>query len=180
MTEQTGNANVSMLPDEKRAVSLVAVIAMLRMFGLFSLLPVLSHYAGTLQGQTPLLIAAFHGDSDMVRQLVRWGADLDATGPDGLTAYQVAHRAGDEAVMKQLVDGGADATPAPEPERIAIRYDFALDDCMAYFEYYTDKDPGMRRKRRRGTLVTPAIFVLLGAILAYATSNIWQLVFLSG
>jgi MFS family permease len=29
---------------------------MLRMFGLFSLLPVLSHYAGTLEGQTPLLI----------------------------------------------------------------------------------------------------------------------------
>ena len=45
-----------MLPDEKRAVSLIAVIAMLRMFGLFSLLPVLSHYAGTLEGQTPLLI----------------------------------------------------------------------------------------------------------------------------
>lgn len=45
-----------MLPTEKRAVSLIAVIAMLRMFGLFSLLPVLSHYAGTLEGQTPLLI----------------------------------------------------------------------------------------------------------------------------
>ena len=45
-----------MLPGEKRAVSLIAFIAMLRMFGLFSLLPVLSHYAGTLEGQTPLLI----------------------------------------------------------------------------------------------------------------------------
>jgi MFS family permease len=56
MTEQTDNAIASMLPDEKRAVSLIAVIAMLRMFGLFSLLPVLSHYAGTLEGQTPLLI----------------------------------------------------------------------------------------------------------------------------
>jgi MFS family permease len=56
MTEQTDNEIASMLPDEKRAVGLIAVIAMLRMFGLFSLLPVLSHYAGTLEGQTPLLI----------------------------------------------------------------------------------------------------------------------------
>jgi MFS family permease len=56
MTEQTDNEITSMLPDEKRAVGLIAAIAMLRMFGLFSLLPVLSHYAGTLEGQTPLLI----------------------------------------------------------------------------------------------------------------------------
>jgi MFS family permease len=56
MTEQTDNEITSMLPDEKRAVGLIAAIAMLRMFGLFSLLPGLSHYAGTLEGQTPLLI----------------------------------------------------------------------------------------------------------------------------
>jgi len=45
-----------MLPGEKRAVGIVAFIAMLRMFGLFSLLPVLSLYAGTLEGQTSLLV----------------------------------------------------------------------------------------------------------------------------
>jgi len=54
--ETDTSTNAAMLPTEKRAVSLIAVIAMLRMFGLFSLLPVLSHYAGTLEGQTPLLI----------------------------------------------------------------------------------------------------------------------------
>jgi MFS family permease len=54
--ETESNNNAAMLPSEKRAVSLIAFIAMLRMFGLFSLLPVLSHYAGTLEGQTPLLI----------------------------------------------------------------------------------------------------------------------------
>ena len=58
MTEQTDNEITSMLPDEKRAVGLIAAIAMLRMFGLFSLLPVLSHYAGTLEGQTLLDIQA--------------------------------------------------------------------------------------------------------------------------
>ena len=45
-----------MLPAEKRAVSVVATIAMLRMFGLFALLPVLSLYAAELEGATPLLI----------------------------------------------------------------------------------------------------------------------------
>jgi MFS family permease len=56
MTEQTDKAIPSMLPDEKRAVGLVAVIAMLRMFGLFALLPVLSLYAATLVDATPLLV----------------------------------------------------------------------------------------------------------------------------
>lgn len=45
-----------MLPGEKRATGIVATIAMLRMFGLFSLLPVLSLYAAGLEGQTPLLV----------------------------------------------------------------------------------------------------------------------------
>ena len=42
--------------SERRATSVVAVVAMIRMFGLFALLPVLSPYAKTLDGQTPLLI----------------------------------------------------------------------------------------------------------------------------
>jgi len=45
-----------MLPDEKRAVGVVASIAMFRMFGLFALLPVLSLYAAELEGATPMLI----------------------------------------------------------------------------------------------------------------------------
>ena len=45
-----------MLGAEKRAVGIIALIAMLRMLGLFALLPVLSLYAASLAGQTPLLI----------------------------------------------------------------------------------------------------------------------------
>jgi len=45
-----------MLPAEKRTVGIVALIAMMRMFGLFALLPVLSLYAATLDGATPLLV----------------------------------------------------------------------------------------------------------------------------
>jgi MFS family permease len=46
----------AMLPAEKRAVGVVATIAMLRMLGLFALLPVLSLYAAELDGATPILI----------------------------------------------------------------------------------------------------------------------------
>ena len=46
----------AMLPAERRAVGIVASIAMFRMFGLFALLPVLSLYAAELPGATPLLI----------------------------------------------------------------------------------------------------------------------------
>ena len=45
-----------MLGAEKRAISVIALIAMLRMLGLFALLPVLSLYAASLAGATPLLI----------------------------------------------------------------------------------------------------------------------------
>ena len=46
----------AMLGAEKRAVGVIAAVAMLRMLGLFALLPVLSLYAAGLEGQTPLLI----------------------------------------------------------------------------------------------------------------------------
>ena len=45
-----------MLGVEKRAIGVIAVIAMLRMLGLFALLPVLSLYAAGLEGATPVLI----------------------------------------------------------------------------------------------------------------------------
>jgi MFS family permease len=44
------------LPAERRAVGVIALIGMLRMFGLFALLPVLALHAATLEGATPILI----------------------------------------------------------------------------------------------------------------------------
>ena len=46
----------SLLPMERRAVGVVALIAMCRMFGLFALLPVLALYAADMEGATPTLI----------------------------------------------------------------------------------------------------------------------------
>jgi len=45
-----------MLPDERRTTGVIALIAVIRMFGLFALLPVLSPYAGERAGATPILI----------------------------------------------------------------------------------------------------------------------------
>ena len=45
-----------MLPDERRTTGVVALVAVIRMFGLFALLPVLSPYASGLEGATPILI----------------------------------------------------------------------------------------------------------------------------
>ena len=56
MQSNSGNESGSWLPSEKRVISVTALIAMLRMFGLFALLPVLSLYAARLDGATPLLI----------------------------------------------------------------------------------------------------------------------------
>jgi len=56
MTTNPDSKIAVMLPAEKRAVGVVTLIAMMRMFGLFALLPVLSLYAATLEGATPLLI----------------------------------------------------------------------------------------------------------------------------
>ena len=50
------DTGVAMNASERRSVGVVALISMIRMFGLFALLPVLSLYAAGLEGQTPLLI----------------------------------------------------------------------------------------------------------------------------
>ena len=56
MTESLKNSLESLLPAERRAVATIALIAVLRMFGLFVLLPVLSLYAAGLDDATPILI----------------------------------------------------------------------------------------------------------------------------
>jgi MFS family permease len=56
MIKQISQFFAVMLPIERRAVSVVALMAMCRMFGLFALLPVLAIFAADLQHATPALI----------------------------------------------------------------------------------------------------------------------------
>ena len=60
----------AMLPHERRAAAVIALVGMCRMFGLFALLPVLALHAADLQGATPVLV-----DVDPRRRLANraWG-----------------------------------------------------------------------------------------------------------
>ena len=71
-----------MLPGERRAVGVVTGIAMLRMFGLFSLLPVLSLYANQLVDATPLLVGLAVGAYGLTQACLQipFGALSDRVG----------------------------------------------------------------------------------------------------
>jgi len=56
MSRNFGQFFGAMLPTERRAVGVIALIAIIRMFGLFALVPVLSTYAAGLERASPMLI----------------------------------------------------------------------------------------------------------------------------
>ncbi len=71
MQSENGSETVSMLSSEKRVVGVAALIAMLRMFGLFALLPVLALYASSLDGVTPLQIGLAVGAYGLTQALLQ-------------------------------------------------------------------------------------------------------------
>jgi MFS family permease len=72
----------AMLPSEKRAVGVIALIAVCRMFGLFALLPVLAIYAADLQYATPTLIGMAVGGYGLTQAALQipFGAMSDRLG----------------------------------------------------------------------------------------------------
>jgi len=56
MSSENPTTTITMDATERRSVGVVALISMIRMFGLFALLPVLSLYATDLDHATPLLV----------------------------------------------------------------------------------------------------------------------------
>lgn len=60
-----------MLPKERRAVGVIALVAMCRMFGLFALLPVLAIYAANLEGATPILIGLSVGAYGLTQAILQ-------------------------------------------------------------------------------------------------------------
>ncbi len=56
MDSENPTTTITMDSTERRSVGVVALISMVRMFGLFALLPVLSLYATDLEHATPLLV----------------------------------------------------------------------------------------------------------------------------
>jgi MFS family permease len=60
-----------MQPREIRATAVITTIAMLRLFALFALLPVMALYAGSLEGATPTLIGVAVGGYGLTQALLQ-------------------------------------------------------------------------------------------------------------
>jgi MFS family permease len=82
MNEQSPELRLAMQPQERRATGVIASVSMLRLFGLFALLPVMSLFAGSLQGATPLLIGLAVGGYGLTQALLQlpFGALSDRIG----------------------------------------------------------------------------------------------------
>lgn len=72
----------SLDPAEKRATGVVAAVAVLRMFGLFALLPVMALFAGGLPGATPMLVGVAVGGYGLTQAMLQipFGALSDRIG----------------------------------------------------------------------------------------------------
>ncbi|MDE7169866.1 MAG: ankyrin repeat domain-containing protein, partial [Mucispirillum sp.] len=57
---------------------------------------------------TPLMKAAVNGNTGAVNMLIEYGADLNATDKDGLTAAMLACESGRYEAAKALLDAGVD------------------------------------------------------------------------
>jgi ankyrin repeat protein len=81
-------------------------------------------------GLTPLMMAAYHGQKDMVKALVEHGADINAVDNGGLTAAMLAEDSDHAEVVRTLVALGVKKRPAvPKPESSSDRVSKSeLDD----------------------------------------------------
>jgi uncharacterized protein len=59
-------------------------------------------------GDSPLHIAAVHGDTEAIRVLVENGAELNARGENGLTPFHAAFMSKQAEAIKMLSELGAD------------------------------------------------------------------------
>jgi MFS family permease len=82
MSKQISQFFAVMLPVERRAVTVVALMAMCRMFGLFALLPVLAIFAADLQDATPMLVGLAVGAYGLTQAVLQipFGALSDRIG----------------------------------------------------------------------------------------------------
>ena len=75
-------------------------------------------------GNTPLMLAAYHGHAELVQALAARGADVDLANDRGQTPLAGAAFKGDLAVARALLEAGADPAAGTPSAR----------DTAAYFE----------------------------------------------
>lgn len=55
-------------------------------------------------GYTPLMLAIHHGDTDMVKRLLKSGADVDIVNNEGKNALMLARENGDKDILELVLD----------------------------------------------------------------------------
>ena len=119
MIKQISQFFAVMLPGERRAISVVALMAMCRMFGLFALLPVLAIFAADLRGATPALIGMAVGAYGLTQAVLQipFGAVSDRIGRVPVILFGLAlFAAGSVLVAK----GDTVRTDVIPPARILV------------------------------------------------------------
>jgi len=74
------------------------------------------------KGYTPLIIAAYNNQPDVVALLLKLGADIDAADSAGNTALMGASFRGYQAVVQQLLDAGADVNRLNKQDAPALTF----------------------------------------------------------
>jgi len=82
---------------------------------------------GNSSDRSPLHWAASEGNKDKVFQLVRDGADIEATDEMGWTPLMIACSAGHEEIVEYLVSKGADMNAANSTGQSALHYAASRD-----------------------------------------------------
>jgi ankyrin repeat protein len=126
-------------------------------------------------GETPLHIAAEKPDLEMVRTLIRLGANVNAAGAGAprMTPLQFAGRAGDAAVVRLLLEHGADpdqinvdydkwtalhfAVMDSQPEIIKLLLEFGAEVIVHSDSGHTPLDDAVRGKREEARLLYWAV-----------------------
>lgn len=83
-------------------------------------------------GDTLLMLAAYHGHAKTVSALIQHGADVDQTNDRGQTPLAGAVFKSEDAVVDALVRAGADPH-AGTPSAIATATMFGRDDYLGHF-----------------------------------------------
>lgn len=82
--------------------------------------PQLAREAQGPQGESLLLLAATHGQAEIVSLLLDRGADINARGAGGYTALHLAAQQGNEAMIRLLLEHMADINAATEDGETAM------------------------------------------------------------